>query len=123
MRDWQGRTSQWLQGKVFPSSTPIGPFLVSPDEVDGAADLRLVTEVNGQVMQDGRTSDLVFGPAAVASYISQFTPLGPGDMILTGTPSGVGAARSPQIFLSPGDVLRTSIEGLGECVNRCVADR
>ena len=122
MRDWQRRTSQWLQGKTFEASTPVGPYLVTPDEIDHARDLELRCEVDGEVRQQGRTSDLLFGPATVASYISQFTTLEPGDIISTGTPGGVGAARKPPIFLAPGQVMRTGIEGIGECVNRCVAE-
>jgi acylpyruvate hydrolase len=122
MRDWQLRTTQLLQGKVFPRTTPVGDFLVTPDEVDHGSDLWLRTEVNGVVMQEGRTSDLVFGPVEVAAYVSQFTPLGPGDLLLTGTPAGIGFSRNPPIFLSPGDVVRVEVEGLGECRNRCLAE-
>jgi acylpyruvate hydrolase len=119
MRDWQWRTTQWLQGKTFESSTPVGPFLVTPDEVDHARDLELRCEVDGETMQRSRTSDLLFGPAEIVAYISRFTTLRPGDLIATGTPGGVGSARDPQVFLQPGQVLRTAIEGLGECVNTC----
>jgi len=122
MRDWQWRTPQWLQGKTFEASTPVGPFLVTPEEVGHAEDLELRCEVDGEVVQEARTSDLVFGPADVVSYISQFITLEPGDLIATGTPGGVGAGREPKVFLSPGQILRTSIEGLGECVNRCVEE-
>ncbi len=123
MRDWQWRTSQWLQGKAFETSTPVGPYMVTPDEVDGARDLELRCEVDGNVRQQARTSHLLFGPAAVVSYISQFTTLEPGDLIATGTPGGVGAARTPPIFLAPGQTLRTTIEGIGECVNACREDK
>jgi acylpyruvate hydrolase len=123
MRDWQWRSTQWLAGKAFDATTPVGPWLVTPDEVDHAADLALRCEVDGQVMQSSRTSDLLFTPADLVAYISQFTTLHPGDLIATGTPGGVGAARSPKVFLQPGQVLRTVIEGIGECVNRCVAEQ
>jgi acylpyruvate hydrolase len=123
MRDWQWRSTQWLAGKAFDATTPVGPWLVTPDEVDHAADLALRCEVDGQVMQSSRTSDLLFTPADLVAYISQFTTLHPGDLIATGTPGGVGAARNPKIFLQPGQVLRTVIEGVGECVNRCVAEQ
>ena len=124
MRDWQGRTLQFLQGKAFEHSTPAGPYLVTPDEVgDDPVDLEVRCEVDGTVMQRGRTSDLLFGVAEVAAYASQIVTLQPGDLIVTGTPDGVGAARKPPVFLRPGNVLRTSIEGLGECVNRCVAEQ
>ncbi|HEX6493229.1 MAG TPA: fumarylacetoacetate hydrolase family protein [Candidatus Dormibacteraeota bacterium] len=123
MRDWQWRTTQWLSGKVFEASTPVGPWLVTPDDVDHAADLALRCEVDGRVMQSSRTSDLLFGPADLVAYISRITTLRAGDLIATGTPGGVGAARTPKVFLAPGQVLRTVIEGIGECVNTCVAER
>jgi acylpyruvate hydrolase len=122
MRDWQARTTQFLQGKAFDASTPVGPVLVTGDEIGDAADLEVRCEVDGVVMQRGRTSDLLFDPAAIVSYISQFAMLGPGDLISTGTPDGVGAGRDPQVFLRPGQVLTTAIEAIGSCVNRCVAE-
>jgi acylpyruvate hydrolase len=122
MRDWQGRTTQFLQGKAFDASTPVGPVVVTGDEIGDAADLEVRCDVDGVVMQRGRTSDLLFGPAAIVSYISQFATLCPGDLISTGTPGGVGAGRDPQVFLRPGQVLTTAIEGIGSCVNRCVAE-
>jgi acylpyruvate hydrolase len=122
MRDWQRRTLQWLQGKMFEHSTPAGPYLVTPDEVGHAADLEVRCEVDGTVMQQSRTSDLLFGPAEIVAYASQAITLKPGDLIATGTPGGVGNARKPPVYLQPGQVLRTWIEGLGECVNLCVAE-
>jgi acylpyruvate hydrolase len=123
MRDWQRRTLQWLQGKMFEHSTPVGPYLVTPDEVDHARDLSISCEVDDVVMQQSRTSDLLFGPAEIVAYISQAITLRPGDLIATGTTGGVGDARQPPVYLRPGNVLRTSIEGLGECVNRCVEEK
>lgn len=123
MRDWQRRSSQWLQGKAFEGSTPVGPWLVTADEVGMAADLELRCEVAGEVMQRARTSDLLFTPAEIVAYISQFTILQPGDLIATGTPGGIGAARDPQVFLRPGQVVRAVVEGLGECRNTCLAER
>jgi acylpyruvate hydrolase len=123
MRDWQRRTLQWLAGKAFQHSTPVGPYLVTAGEVANAADLEVRCEVDGVVMQQSRTSDLLFGPADIAAYASQIITLRPGDLIATGTPGGVGAARKPPVFLKPGNVLRTYIEGLGECVNQCVAEK
>jgi len=123
MRDWQHRTLQWLQGKAFEHSTPAGPYLVTPDEAGDAADLEVRCEVDGAVMQQSRTSDLLFGPADIAAYASQVITLKPGDLIATGTPGGVGNARKPPVYLRPGNVLRTWIEGLGECVNQCVAEK
>jgi acylpyruvate hydrolase len=123
MRDWQRRTLQWLQGKMFEHSTPVGPYLVTPDEVGDAKDLEIRCEVDGVVMQQARTSDLLFGAAEVAAYVSQTTTLRPGDLLPTGTTCGVGDARKPPVYLRPGNVLRTTIEGLGECVNHCVAEK
>jgi acylpyruvate hydrolase len=120
MRDWQWRTSEWLQGKTWEGSTPLGPALVTPEEVDHAADLLLRCEVDGQVMQEARTSDLLFKPADIVSYISTMVALEPGDVVSTGTPGGVGAGMQPARFLQPGEVVRTTIEGLGELVNECV---
>jgi acylpyruvate hydrolase len=122
MRDWQARTTQYLQGKAFDASTPVGPVLVTGDEIGDAVDLEVRCELDGIVMQRGRTSDLLFGPTAVVSYISQFATLSPGDLISTGTPGGVGTGRDPQVFLEPGQVLTTAIEGIGSCVNRCVPE-
>src|SRR5271167_1590708 len=92
MRDWQRRTLQWLQGKAFEHSTPAGPYLVTPDEVGNAADLEVRCEVDGTLMQQARTSDLLFGPAEIAAYASQVITLRPGDLLVTGTPNGVGDA-------------------------------
>ena len=123
MRDWQNRTLQWLQGKTFEHATPVGPWLVTPDEVGGAApDLELRCEVDGVERQRSRTGQLVFGPAAIVAYVSTVVTLRPGDLVLTGTPGGVGFAMDPPVFLEPGQVVRTSIEGIGELVNRCVAE-
>jgi acylpyruvate hydrolase len=123
MRDWQSRTLQWLQGKMFERSTPVGPYLVTAGEAGDAADLEVRCEVDGVVMQQSRTSDLLFGPANIVAYASQAITLKPGDLIATGTPGGVGNARKPPVYLQPGNVLRTFIEGLGECVNQCVAEK
>ena len=124
-RDWQYRTPQWLQGKTFEASTPLGPFLVTPDDaaLAGRPGLGLACEVDGQQKQAASTGDLVFGPAALVSYISSIlTPL-PGDVIATGTPGGVGHARNPGEYVAEGSVLVTRIEGLGECRNACRAEK
>jgi len=123
MRDWQRRTLQWQAGKMFQHSTPVGPYLVTPDEVDHAADLEIRCEVDGAVMQQARTSDLLFTPADVVAYASQAITLRPGDLLLTGTTGGVGDARKPPVYLKPGQVLRSYVEGLGECVNHCVTEK
>ena len=123
MRDWQMRSSTGpIQGKAWDRSCPVGPVLVTPDEVDGARDLRLQTFVDDVKMQDSRTSDMIFSPAYLVHYLSTFATLEPGDLILTGTPEGVGYGRKPQIFLKPGQTLRSSIEKLGELRNRTVAE-
>jgi acylpyruvate hydrolase len=124
MRDWQRRTTQWLQGKTWESSSPVGPALVTPDEVGGVRpDLAVTCLVDGQIMQDARTSDLLFDPVAVVSYASEVMTLRPGDLIFTGTPDGVGAARTPPVFIQDGQVVTTRIEGLGEMVNTFVAEK
>ncbi len=122
MRDYQFRTSQWLQGKVFESTTPLGPVLVTGDEIDDARDLAIGCTVDGDPRQSARTSDLVFPPAEVVAYLSGIMTLEPGDVISTGTPAGVGAGSDPPRFLQPGQLVRTSIEGIGELVNTCVAE-
>jgi len=120
VRDYQSHTNQFLAGKIFEKTTPVGPAMVTLDELsDGGADLRVCCEVDGQVMQDGRTSDLLFSPAQIIAYLSEIITLEPGDLIATGTPAGVGAARTPPVWLRPGQVVRTVVEGVGECVNRC----
>lgn len=120
MRDWQNRTLQWLQGKTFEACTPLGPELVTLDELDDPDALELTCEVDGEQMQKAVTSDLVFGPAALVSYCSNIFTLLPGDVISTGTPGGVGAARTPPRFLGDGAVVVARVGGVGECRNRCV---
>jgi acylpyruvate hydrolase len=115
MRDWQYRSVQWLQGKTFEATTPLGPWLVTPDELPGGVrptlDLRCL--VDGEVVQEANTGDLVFDPVALVEYISRIVTLQPGDVIATGTPGGVGHARKPPRYLAEGSVLVTEIEGLG----------
>jgi 2-keto-4-pentenoate hydratase/2-oxohepta-3-ene-1,7-dioic acid hydratase in catechol pathway len=119
-RDWQFRTCEWLQGKTWDSSTPAGPYLVTPDELPGGVcprlDLRL--DVDGEVMQSGSTADLLFDPVALVEYASTIVRLRPGDIIATGTPAGVGHARDPQRFLTGGETVVTEIDGLGRLGNR-----
>jgi len=114
-RDWQYRTMQWLQGKTFESTCPLGPQLVTPDEAGTGLELRCL--VDGEEVQKANTSDMVFGPAATVSYVSHILTLNPGDVIALGTPGGVGHARKPPRYLQDGTILTTSISGLGECVN------
>lgn len=120
-RDWQYRTLQWLQGKTFEATTPFGPELVTADEAGEALDLRC--DIDGDTVQSANTADLVFGAAATISYVSTILTLQPGDVIALGTPGGVGHARKPPRYLQPGQVLTTSIAGLGECRNTCVAEK
>jgi acylpyruvate hydrolase len=120
-RDWQGRTTQWLQGKNFDTTTPIGPVIVTGDDIDDASDLKVTCTVNGRVRQSARTSDLIFSAPAVVAYVSQIMTLDPGDVIALGTPGGVGASNHPPEFLAPGDVVETEIEGIGTLVNHCRA--
>jgi len=123
MRDWQNRTQQWLQGKTWEHSTPLGPWMVTPDEIGGTApDVELMCEVDGVERQHSHTGLLVFGPEAIVSYVSTVVTLRPGDVILTGTPSGVGFARNPPVFLHPGETVVSRIDGIGELRNRCIAE-
>jgi acylpyruvate hydrolase len=119
MRDWQFRTREWLQGKTFEGTTPLGPVLVTPDELPGglAPSGPITTTVNGEVMQKADIADLVFGPVDLVKYASTITTLRPGDVIATGTPGGVGHARKPPRYLADGDVVITEIGGIGRLEN------
>ncbi|WP_051063225.1 fumarylacetoacetate hydrolase family protein [Ilumatobacter nonamiensis] len=108
---------QFNLGKSFDTFGPIGPFLVSPDELDDPSALRITTQVNGEIRQDGSTADLIFDIPTLISYLSHITTLHPGDLIFTGTPGGVGVAQG--LFLADGDVITTTIDGLGTMTNRC----
>ena len=107
------RGGQWTKGKSAPSFGPIGPWLVTADEVPDPQALRLWLSLNGKVVQDSDTSDMIFTVRQIISYMSQFMKLMPGDIIATGTPSGVGLGMKPPVFLKPGDVMELEIEGLG----------
>jgi acylpyruvate hydrolase len=121
-RDFQFRTVQWLQGKTFESSTPVGPWLVVAEPGEEPRSRELSCAVDGELMQRADTADLVFDPVALVAYISGIITLAPGDLIATGTPGGVGHARKPPRYLSAGAELVTRIEGLGECRNVLVAE-
>ena len=114
-RDFQFRTVEWLQGKTFERSTPVGPWLVTDAEPG-----EISCTVDGEVVQQADTSDLVFSPAALVAYISQIITLVPGDLIATGTPGGVGHARKPARYLAEGAALVTRVEGIGELRNAVV---
>jgi acylpyruvate hydrolase len=112
-RDLQRREPQWTRAKGFDASCPWGPWITTADEVPDPRALRLTTHVNGEPRQDASTDDLVFGPQEIVDFIAETCTLEPGDLILTGTPSGVGMAMEPKVFLSSGDVVRIEIESLG----------
>ena len=113
-RDLQGREPQWTRAKGADTFCPYGPWVTTADEIDNPADLRLQTWVNGELRQDSSTADLIFGCEELVDFISQTCTLWPGDLILTGTPSGVGMALDPPQFLAPGDRVKVAIDGLGE---------
>lgn len=124
MRDHQRRTSQFLQGKTWEHSTPLGPELVTPDELpgdpaDATTALRIHSELSGEVMQDSTTDQLVFSPVDLVVYLSTILTLNPGDVIATGTPGGVGHARTPPRYLTEGCEIVTAVQGVGECRNLC----
>jgi len=114
-------SGQWVKGKSCDTFGPIGPYLVTKDEVVDPQNLKMWLDVNGKRMQDGSTSTMVYGVNFLVSYLSQFMSLQPGDIISTGTPPGVGMGMKPQVFLKPGDVMRLGIEGLGEQKQKTVA--
>jgi 2,4-didehydro-3-deoxy-L-rhamnonate hydrolase len=121
-RSFQMATSQWDKGKGFDTAGPIGPWLVTPDEIPDPQDLDMTLEVNGKRMQSGNTRTMVFGVAKIISHVSHYMTLLPGDVIATGTPPGVGLGIKPTpVFLKPGDELRLTIRGLGEQRQRVVA--
>jgi acylpyruvate hydrolase len=122
VRDWQGRTSEWFQGKNWDRMTPWGPVIVTADELDPEAGLAVECELDGVLKQSGTTADLIFSCARLVSYISEFMTLEPGDLVATGTPAGVGLARKPREWIPAGAELVTRIEGIGELRNRCVAE-
>lgn len=121
MRDYQYKTHQWLQGKAWDASTPVGPYLVPLDEVDvDHAGIRTV--LNGTVVQSSSVDRLVFDVATLISLVSEFTTLLPGDVLLTGTPGGVGYRRKPPVFLGDGDVISVEVDGVGRVENHVVAE-
>lgn len=123
-RDWQFRTKEWLQGKIWDSSTPVGPYVVTPDELPGGVrpELEVTLSVDGEVMQNDNTGDLLFDPVALVEYVSTIVRLNPGDIIATGTPGGVGHARTPKRYLTGGERVVTEIQGIGRLVNTVAKD-
>ena len=113
---------QFSMGKSFDTFCPIGPAVVTLDELDDPADLRITCRVNGETVQDDSSAGMIFDVSALVEFLSSVLTLRPGDLCLTGTPAGVGFTRSPPVFLRPGDVVETEIAGLGRMRNRCVAE-
>ena len=121
-RDWQkGKPGkQWLLGKSFDTFAPIGPAIALASSISNSQNLKIQSRLNGQLMQDSSTRELIFSPAMLLSYISQVLTIEPGDLLFTGTPAGVGVARDPQVFLKPGDRIEVQIESIGTLSNLCV---
>ncbi|WP_454743289.1 fumarylacetoacetate hydrolase family protein [Cupriavidus necator] len=118
LRDYQSRTPQWTVGKNFDNTASFGPYIVTTDELPpGARGLRLQTRLNGEVLQDASTDDLLFDVATLVETISEVMTLNPGDVIVSGTPAGVGMAHTPPLWMKPGDVCAISAEGLGSLIN------
>ena len=115
------RSGQWVKGKSCDTFGPIGPYLVTKDEIPDPQNLKLWLELNGKRVQDGSTATMVYGVNFLVSYLSQFMSLHPGDIISTGTPPGVGMGMNPQVFLKPGDVMELGVEGLGSQKQKTVA--
>ncbi|MBX3072085.1 MAG: fumarylacetoacetate hydrolase family protein [Thermomicrobiales bacterium] len=121
VRDLQMRTSQWLLGKTMDNFLPIGPYLVTADEVGDPQSLRLRCWVNDDIRQDSNTGDMIFSVAEIISYISRYFPLEPGDVIVTGTPEGVAMGREDKPWLKPGDIVTVEVERLGKLTNQMTA--
>jgi len=122
VRDWQRHASHFTPGKNFPASGGFGPYLVSTDEVAELGKQHVRTRLNGEVLQDQALADLIFPVAKLIAYISAFTTLRPGDVIATGTPGGVGYARTPPLWMKPGDEVSVSIDQIGILVNPVIAE-
>ena len=117
IRDWQRHTTQFTAGKNFPRTGALGPWMVTADEIPDPHSLSIKTRLNGKVMQDSNTSELIFKIPELIAYLSSFTPLSPGDVIATGTPSGVGFARNPPVFMKAGDTVEVEIASIGVLKN------
>ncbi len=121
-REWQiEKMGQWVKGKSHDTYGPTGPYLVTKDEIKDINNLKMMLDVNGERMQIGNTSTMIFNVDIIVSYVSKFMSLQPGDIITTGTPPGVGMGRKPQVFLKAGDQMKLSIENLGEQNSKVVA--
>lgn len=119
-RDWQRHNIQFTPGKTFPGTGGFGPALVTPDEVEDLGAVRVQTRLNGQVVQDQPVSDMIWDISTVIEYVSAFTPLAPGDVIVTGTPGGVGDKRKPPLYMVAGDRVEVSIGAIGTLTNRII---
>lgn len=117
IRDWQNHTTQWTPGKNFPATGAFGPWMVTRGEIEDGQILELTTRLNGEIMQHAKTDQLIFPIPTLISYISNFTTLEPGDVIVTGTPGGVGFKRVPPVFLRDGDVVEVEISAIGKLSN------
>ena len=122
-REWQAHSTQWTAGKNFPATRAFGPFLVTADEIGEGQVLSLTTRLNGQVLQQADTSMMIFTIPELIAYISTFTELEPGDVIVTGTPGGVGFKRNPPVLMRDGDVVEVEVGGVGTLRNTVVLDR
>ena len=121
-REWQiEKMGQWVKGKSHDTYGPTGPYLVTKDEIKDINNLKMMLDVNGERVQTGNTSTMIFNVDIIVSYVSKFMSLQPGDIITTGTPPGVGMGRKPQVFLKAGDEMKLSIENLGEQNSKVVA--
>jgi len=121
-RDYQRATTQWLMGKTFDTFAPMGPWIVTADEIADPHNLNISLEIDGETLQDSNTKDLIFKIPELVAFLSSVFTLEPGDIVSTGTPSGVGAARKPPRFLRPGEEVTVKVEGIGELMNPVVAE-
>lgn len=122
VRDWQRHAHQFTPGKNFPATGPFGPWMVTPDEIGPLDDLRIITRLNGDTVQEAKFRDMIFDVPCIIEYCSGFTRLNPGDVIATGTPGGVGARRTPPLWMKPGDVVEVEIDRIGILKNPIVAE-
>jgi 2-keto-4-pentenoate hydratase/2-oxohepta-3-ene-1,7-dioic acid hydratase in catechol pathway len=122
VRDWQWHTNQFIPGKNFPGTAPFGPELVTPDEIADLGAIVVRSILNGDIMQEAPVSHMIFTIPVIIAYVSQFTALAPGDVIATGTPGGVGAKRTPPVWMKPGDQIDVQIDGIGILSSKIVAE-
>lgn len=123
VRDWQHHTHQFTPGKNFPQTGSFGPWMVTPDEFTGWENRRIMTRLNGETVQQARLGDMIFDIPTLIEYCSSFNPLSPGDVIVTGTPGGVGVKRTPPLWMKPGDVVEVEIDGIGVLRNGIVDEQ